>query len=48
MHDTLMNGRKVRIFNVIDDFNRQALSIDVNYSHSGASVSRALEQIIAQ
>ena len=46
MHDTLINGRKVRILNVIDDYNRQALSIDVDYSHSGISVSRALEKLI--
>ncbi len=46
MHDTLMNGRKVRIFNVIDDYNRQALSVNVDYSHSGLSVSRVLEQLI--
>jgi putative transposase len=48
MHDTLMNGRKAMIFNVIDDFNRQAFCMDVEYSHVGAIVSRALEQIISQ
>jgi len=46
MHDNLMNGRKVRILNVIDYYNRQALSVDVNYSHSGLSVSRVLAQLI--
>lgn len=46
MHDTLMNGRKVRILNVIDDYNRQALSVNVDYSHSGLSVSRVLAQLI--
>lgn len=46
MHDTLMNGRKVRILNVIYDYNRQALSVNVDYSHSGLSVSRVLAQLI--
>ena len=46
MHDTLMNARKVRIQNVIDFYNRQALSVNVDYSHSGLSVSRVLAQLI--
>lgn len=45
MHDRLTNGQKVRVFNVIDDFNRQALAIDVNFSHSGSSVIQALERV---
>lgn len=48
MHDTLMNGRKVRILNIIDDFNRQALAMEVDYSHSGVSVCRTLEKVIAE
>jgi putative transposase len=48
MHDTLLNGRKVRILNIIDDFNRQALCIDADYSHSGISVSRALNRLAEQ
>lgn len=46
MHDTLMNGRKVRVLNIIDDFNRQALAVQAEYSHSGHSVTNALDQII--
>lgn len=46
MHDTLTNGRKVRVFNVMDDCNREALLIEPGYSHSGYSVIRALSQII--
>jgi putative transposase len=43
MHDTLMNGRKVRILNIIDDFNREALTINADYSQSGWTVVSALE-----
>lgn len=47
MHDVLTNGRKVRILNIIDDYNREALAVEADYSHSGHSVVRALEQIIS-
>lgn len=46
MHDTLSNGRKVRILNIIDDYNRQALCVEADYSHSGISVSHALTRLI--
>ena len=45
MHDALVNGRKVRILNIIDDYNREALTVQAEYSHSGNSVVRAIEQI---
>lgn len=47
MHDALTNGRKVRVLNIIDDYNREALAVEADYSHSGHSVARVLEQIIA-
>ena len=45
MHDSLTNGRKVRILNIIDDYNREALMVQPEYSHSGHTVVRAIEQI---
>jgi putative transposase len=48
MHDTLMNGRKVRIMNMIDDYNREALAIKADYSHSGHSLVKALEELSNQ
>lgn len=47
MHDQLSDGRGFRLFNVIDDHNREALGIEVDFSLPSARVIRALEQIIA-
>ena len=46
MHDSLGDGRAYRLFNVIDDFNREGLCIDVDFSLPAARVIRALEQVI--
>ena len=31
MHDSLSDGRHLRLLNVIDDFNREALGIEVDF-----------------
>ena len=46
MHDQLQDGRSFRLFNVIDDFNREALGIEVDFSLPSERVIRALNQII--
>lgn len=46
MHDQLQNGRSYRLFNVIDDFNREGLGIEVDFSLPAQRVTRALDQII--
>lgn len=46
MHDQLSNGRSYRLFNVIDDFNREGLCIDVDFSLPSERVTRTLDQII--
>jgi putative transposase len=46
MHDQLEDGRSFRLFNVIDDFNREALGIEVDFSLPSKRVIRALNQII--
>jgi len=40
--DTLNDGRSIRTFNVIDDFNRKGLGIDVDLSLPSARVIRSL------
>ena len=46
MHDQLADGRTFRLFNVIDDFNREALGMEVDFSMSAERVIRELRQII--
>ena len=46
MHDQLEDGRNYRLFNVLDDFNREGLAIEVDLSLPAARVVRTLEQII--
>lgn len=46
MSDSLVDGRSLRTFNVLDDYNREGLGIDVDLSLPSARVIRSLEQII--
>ena len=46
MHDQLSDGRSFRAFNVIDDFNREGLCIEVGFSLPSERVIRALEQVM--
>lgn len=46
MSDSLSDGRSIRTFNVVDDFNREGLCIDVDLSYPAQRVVRALEQVI--
>lgn len=46
MHDRLEDGRAIRLFNVIDDYNREGLGIEVDFSLPAERVIRSLEQII--
>jgi len=46
MSDALENGRSFRTFNVIDDFNREYLGIEVDFSLSSERIIRSLKQII--
>jgi len=46
MHDSLADGRSFRLFNVLDDFNREGLAIEADFSLPSARVIRVLDQLI--
>lgn len=48
MSDSLVDGRKFRMLNVMDDFNRESLAIEVDTSLPSLRVIRVLEKLIAQ
>lgn len=45
MSDALWDGRRFRTFNVIDDFNREALAVEIDSGISAVQVVRILDQI---
>ena len=45
MHDTLWDGRTYRLLNVIDDYNRQLLAVEVDTSLPALRVIRVLQAI---
>lgn len=47
MHDALVCGRRFRTFNVVDDFNREALAIEINLNIPAQRVVRVLDGIVA-
>lgn len=48
VHDTLSDGRKIRLLTVIDEFTRECLQIVVDTSLNGRRVTKELEKIIEQ
>jgi putative transposase len=47
MHDSLEQGKSFRSFNVIDDFNREALVIAIDTSLTSHRVTRELDKLVA-
>lgn len=48
MHDSLSNGRKFRIINIIDDFNREALRMEPHFSIGARKVISELSRVIKE
>lgn len=46
MSDALCDGRKFRVLNIIDDYNRESLKIEVDTSLPALRVQRALDEIV--
>ena len=46
MHDSLQNGRKFRVLNVLDDYNREVLAIEPHLSIGSKLVTQVLDQIV--
>lgn len=47
MQDCLADGRRIRLLNIVDDYTRECLRIEVDTSLSGIRVVRALNEIMA-
>lgn len=47
MSDSLFCGRRFRTFNLVDDFNREALAIEVDLNLPAPRVIRVLERVVA-
>lgn len=47
MSDALWDGRRFRTFNVVDDFNREALAVEVDLNLPATRVIRVLDRIAA-
>ena len=47
MCDTLVNGRRFRVLNIMDDYNRESLAIEVDTSLPALRVIRVLERLVA-
>lgn len=47
MHDSLTCGQRFRIFNVVDDFNHEALALEIDLNIPAQRVVRMLDRIVA-
>jgi putative transposase len=45
VHDQLANGRRLRMLNIVDDFTRECVAIEVDVSLSGVRVARVLDHL---
>lgn len=46
MSDSLGYGRRIRVLNIIDDYNREALAVEADFSFPGEKVVEVLNEIV--
>ncbi|WP_392561517.1 IS3 family transposase [Orbus sturtevantii] len=46
MHDQLADGRKIRLLNIIDDYKREGLAIEADFSLPAIRIIRALNRLL--
>ncbi len=46
MSDALSYGRRIRILNIIDDFNREALAVEPGFSFAAEQLVRVLKEVV--
>ena len=46
MTDSLVDGRRFRLLNIMDDYNRESLAVEVDTSLPAARVIRALDELV--
>lgn len=45
IHDALADGLRIRCLNIVDDFTRESIAIEVDTSLSGLRVARVLDEV---
>lgn len=48
MSDALADGRKIRLLNIVDDYTRESLAMEVDTSLSGERVARVLDRLLME
>ncbi len=48
MHDNLSSGKKYRLSNIIDDYNREGLDCEIDFSLPSYRVEKTLKRLINQ
>ena len=48
MSDSLITGKAFRTLNILDDYNREGLGIEIDFSLSSQRVTRTLDRIFLQ
>lgn len=48
MSDQLADGRRIRTLNIVDDYTRECLAVEIDSSLSGSRVCRVLDRLVAE